>query len=194
MGSESSPILAQAASLDELGSQLSEYLGIDNVLPETVVVAAVVNPDYGRRLLAAREAPALLRHLISSPPAVGASASRFALRPRNGTSPTAHSSSKLILDASRSLWRWAVTAFSPVDDATYTRRVNACLECEHLTAPPSNLVYDLVKAVTPTSRVCGLCGCIATSKARMPHESCPAADQSNPALTRWGELRESTLT
>lgn len=37
--------------------------------------------------------------------------------------------------------------------------------------------------------ICGLCGCVAAKKARLPHEACPGPDPRDPTQTRWGEPR-----
>jgi hypothetical protein len=101
----------------------------------------------------------------------------------------ARSSASLVLQASRSLLRWAAGSFKVVDDDHYARRMAACGSCEHLRAPAGNLVHDIVRAIDPAARVCGLCGCVAAKKARLPHESCPAADPHDTTVTRWGEPR-----
>jgi len=179
-------------SMDGLCKQLGEYLGYGAALPQAAATAAMVNPDYGRRLIAARGAPALLAHLIEFPPPTGASASRFAFRERIAASAPENNSAQLLLDGGRSLLRWATTAFEPVDAATYERRLGACARCEHSREPPDKVVYAILQAVQPATKVCGLCGCVTVNKARIPHESCPAADPFDPAVTRWGEPRVST--
>lgn len=99
----------------------------------------------------------------------------------------ARSTASLVFQASRSLLRWAAGSFKTVDDEHHARRMAACGSCEHLRAPAGNLVHDLIRAIDPASKVCGLCGCVAAKKARLPHESCPAADPHDPTMTRWGE-------
>lgn len=109
--------------------------------------------------------------------------------PEEAASPP--SSASLVFEASRSLLRWAAGSFRVVDDAQYERRISACSGCEHQRAPRGNLVHDVLRAVDPASKVCGLCGCLTAKKARLPHESCPASDPDDPTRTRWGEPRRS---
>jgi hypothetical protein len=35
--------------------------------------------------------------------------------------------------------------------------------------------------------VCDLCGCVASTKIRLPTESCPGRHPLNQGLTRWGD-------
>lgn len=183
---------SQPATLDDVRDQLARILEYDESIPLDVVKAAITHPDFGRRLIASRGHCDTIRHLIARAPSPGRSETRFAFDPARRTEPQAavnHSSAELVAQASSSLLRWAATAFRPVDEATYARRWNACSTCEHLTEPSGNVVHDLTKLFAPSAKVCGLCGCVASKKARIPHEACPATDAFDAALTRWGEPR-----
>lgn len=205
--------LGPNTTMPELCARLGEMLELGRALPEPVARAAVTRPDYARYLWAARGRPGLLEHLIRAAPPPGNSSARFTetARPRveapaedvgavaveaepaeakAEAEEPAHSSANLIFQASRSLLRWAAGSFKLVDDEQYERRISACNACEHLRVPAGNLVHKLLRAADPASKVCGLCGCVTAKKARLPHESCPASDPSDPALTRWGEPRQ----
>lgn len=180
--------LAEASSLPEIRRRLGEHLGLGESVEESVVMAAIVYPDYGRRLMTAAGAPELVRHLIAAAPRVDPDHPRFMHRtPSNTANIEAGSSLQLAADASASLLRWATRAFIPVDEATFARRWSACESCNYLSKAPDRVVYKIATALESDKRVCGRCGCVAARKARIPHESCPAAHPQDAALTRWGE-------
>ena len=171
----------------ELRAHLGDVLGIGRPVSAAVAAAIVTHQGYARYLMAAQGNLPVLEHLMASPPPSGRSAVRFAtVVPDTGAEST-RSAAALLMDASRSLLRWAGTAFQPVDDDIYERRLAACARCEHFVEPPDRLVYTIVTAGDRMAKVCALCGCVTSRKARMPHESCPAIDPYDPALTRWGE-------
>lgn len=94
----------------------------------------------------------------------------------------------------RELWKWAKTSFEPVDAATLHRRLEACRRCPEYVAAPAALLHRLVERGISLAgegiddpRVCAHCGCFMAVKARLGSASCPAADPSDPSLTRWGE-------
>ncbi|MBL8518891.1 MAG: hypothetical protein JNM76_18170 [Betaproteobacteria bacterium] len=184
--------LAAAESLPEIRTRLGAHLGLEGPVDEAVVRAAVLHPDFGRRLMAAAGSPELVRHLLAAAPKVDPGHLRFrALNTNEAASMSPASSIELAAQASASLLRWATRGFKPVDDLTYARRWNACLNCENLAEPPSRAIHKIVGTLLPEKRVCRLCGCVAASKARIPHESCPGTHAIDPTLTRWGEARVS---
>jgi hypothetical protein len=162
----------------ELGSvgdgcrRLGEILGLEGPVPEPVFHAAVHDAAYARNLLTCRRAPALLRHLLDNPPAVEPDSAMALLR-----------------RASQALVGWSRTGFTTVDEATYERRVTACLRCPHLMEADRH--RRMYRAVTGSDRpkVCGLCGCAVAQKARRTSERCPGEDPEHPDLNRWGEPR-----
>jgi hypothetical protein len=149
----------ETPATDDQRDALGRILGLDGPVPESVLIAAVENEDYARNLLLCRREPELLRDLIARPPHE---------RRRFGAV-------ELAARGSRALARWAATGFTTVDDATYQRRMSACVQCPELSGQGSD------------RPVCSLCGCRVVWKARMTSESCPAASPDDPSLTRWGE-------
>ena len=144
---------------DDQRDAFGRILGLDGPVPESVLIAAVENEDYARNLLLCRRDPELLSDLLARPPR----------RPRR------FGAVEVAARGSRALARWAATGFTTVDDATYHRRMSACVQCPELSGQGSD------------RPVCSLCGCRVVWKARMTSESCPAASPDDPSLTRWGE-------
>jgi hypothetical protein len=143
---------------DDQRDALGRILGLDGPVPESVLIAAVEHEDYARNLLLCRREPELLHDLIARPPH------------KRRLGPV-----ELAARGSRALARWAATGFTTVDDATYQRRMSACVQCPELSGQGSD------------RPVCSLCGCQVVWKARMTSENCPAASPDDPSLTRWGE-------
>ncbi len=175
-----------AATEPEMRARLGEWLGAARPVPEAVLLGALLDPRYARRLAVARGFPRAVEHLLASPPALPAGAARRAGLAR---APRAPDSLALVRRAAGSLLRWAAGGLQTVDAETRARRWEACTGCPHLAAPPDQGVYRLARAVKPDALVCGLCGCVASAKVRLPHERCPDAHPSHPELTRWGEPR-----
>jgi len=157
-------------------ARLGETLGIGRPVPEDVFLAVVHDPEYARDLFTCRGAAPFLDFLLSNPPAIA--------------QPTAedgseHTTVELMAHATKSFWEWTTSGFRIVDDATYDKRMNACNACPYLIDPPGTAVYSLVGA---RSKICKRCGCVVSKKAKLPHESCPAAHPDLPGMTKWGEL------
>lgn len=183
--------MSKATSVEQLRQQMGEFLQLEHPVTERAALACVLQPDYARRLLAARGHPAMLAHLLAAAPQVDRRHSRFRFQAEDAPARTdGLSSAQLIADASKSILRWAVSGFAPVDDATYERRLNACAGCEHLTRPDDRLIYKLATAFDASRSVCGLCGCVVAKKARVPHETCPGTDPNDDRQTRWGEKKK----
>ncbi|WP_148669197.1 hypothetical protein [Burkholderia pyrrocinia] len=186
--------MSKATSVEQFRQQMGEFLHLEHPVTERAALACVLQPDYARRLLAARGHPAMLEHLLAAAPQVDRRHSRFRFQaedaPASDGAPARMdglSSARLVAEASKSLLRWAVSGFTPVDDATYERRLNACVGCEHLTRPDDRLIYKLATAFDASRSVCGLCGCVVAKKARVPHEACPGTDPHDERRTRWGD-------
>lgn len=183
--------LSKAASVDELRERMAEVLGLPHPVEERATLACVVYPDYARRLLAARGQPDMLEYLLTAAPKIDRQHPRF--RPTAESAEQADgarlSSARLVTEASKSLLRWAASGFTPVDEATYERRLAACRRCEHLRKPDDRLLYRIATAFDASKSVCGLCGCVVAKKARVPHEACPCAAPDDAGKTRWGEPR-----
>jgi len=165
-------------SIEQNCIRLGEVLRLGKPAPEEVFVGAVQDPDYARNLFVCREAPPLLEFLLKNPP------------PRpvpEQSEATQHSTLELVSKASQSFWQWAKSGFNVVDEATYARRFGSCLACPNLIAPPDSLAYKLVGATDDRNKICKLCGCVASRKAKLPHEACPGAHPDLPGMNRWGE-------
>jgi len=155
-------------------------LGLDHPVPEAVLVAAVENSSYGRRILASRHNEQQLQDLLNNPP---------------GYPPTARFSTGILLSkASKALMKWAVNGFATASPDTLEKREAACLDCPNLTAATNSLQqYSApstvgTKAGTRTGNsVCALCGCVVRNKIRLATETCPAACADDPSVNRWGE-------
>jgi hypothetical protein len=88
--------------------------------------------------------------------------------------PMAESSTReLLRRAAASLTRWAGSGFSRVAGDEYRLRLETCRTCEHLSFPPTNLVYRLARTSEQEKTVCGLCGCDVRRKAWLSTEKCP---------------------
>lgn len=144
---------------------LGQLLGLGKPVPEEVLTAALEDDAYARNLLLCRRDPDLLEHLLGNPP-------RQAPRLRRA---------ELATRAAGALARWAGTGFATVEEDVRRRRLEACEACPDLTTGSG----------APT---CALCGCRVEWKARLSSESCPAADEESPDLTRWGEPRPTAKT
>lgn len=165
-------------SMEQDCVRLGDLLRLGRPVPEEVFVGAVQDPDYARNLFVCREAPPLLEFLLKNPPR----------RPEAEHDEAAQRSTlELVAKASKSFWEWTKSGFSVVDEETYAKRFGVCLACPNLVAPPSSVVYKLVGASDDRNKICRLCGCVASRKAKLPHEACPDAHPELPGMNRWGE-------
>ncbi len=155
--------------------EMAAILGLDEPVSDTVLQAAVADSTYAHHLLVCRDQPEFLNQLLSNPPTIPQAATL--------------SSSDLITKAAGSLVRWAKTGFTTVDDDIYQKRLTACQSCPNLRTPPLNqsTLYAMAGANSNERTICGLCGCVATVKARRTSESCPASHPAQPGFTRWNE-------
>ena len=94
---------------------------------------------------------------------------------------------ELLRNAAEALAAWARAGFAVVDEATYLRRLEACLSCPGLADPPGTLLYRVAGAPVHERRVCKHCGCLVAQKARLCSEACPEPHPAAPGCTRWGE-------
>jgi len=156
--------------------RMGELLRLGRPVSESVFLGALQDPDYAHNLMACRDAPPLLDFLLKNPPQT------------DGPDPqSGHSTLDLVSKASKSFWEWARSGFGLVDDATYTKRFETCLACPNLASPPSTAIYKMIGAVDDRKKICKLCGCVVSRKAKLPHEACPDADPELPGMNRWGE-------
>ncbi|MEP6620925.1 MAG: hypothetical protein ABJE47_16490 [bacterium] len=165
--------MSETATPEDACREFGEFLGVGDAVSPTVLRAALADPVYARKLVGSRGAPDAVRYLLARPPAV-----------RDGASQV--SDANLARHAAKALARWVFAGMKRVDEATYARRTTACQSCEFFKASGDSALYALVGGAR--EGVCGQCGCVATSKASMPTESCPSMDPARPGFTRWGEL------
>jgi hypothetical protein len=152
--------------------QMRLVLGVDREVPEAALLAAVEDPAYADNLLTCRRDPELLDYLLANPPTR-----------RGGVSAV-----DLIARGARAIALWAKAGFTVVDDATLRRRLDACASCPELRRPPTNsLLYRAAGADFDVNSVCGKCGCVVKTKARLPTEACPAPHPELAGRNRWNE-------
>jgi len=165
-------------SIEENCLRFGKVLGLDEPVSEAVLLSATQEPTYAHNLLVCRGTPEFMEFLLKNPP----------YKP-DLVESTNHEKSNvdLLTKVSKAMWRWSKTGFSTVDEETHARRFGACQECPHLVEPPKKLLYKLAKTKGSDSRICRLCGCFASRKARLPIESCPLPHPSVPSVNRWGE-------
>jgi hypothetical protein len=173
-------------SVEDQCVTLGEMMGMDTPVPENILLAALDDDTYARQLIASRNAPVWRDYLLQHPPKAKSG--------ENVPAQSSHSNLQLIARASKALLRWGRIGFSAATPELIARRENACLNCPHLRPPNSSLE----KLATPAefkdepgerlgNLVCGMCGCGARNKIRLPSESCPDAHPTAKGYNRWGE-------
>lgn len=180
-------------SIEEGCAKLGAYLGLAQPVDRDVFISAVEDPTYTNNLYLSRNDPVFLKHVLDRPTRRWLKQST----PENGAAPTPlevheHSNGNLLSRAAKSFVKWTRSGLSNVDDETYRRRLSACAACPHHVQPPEKIVYKvagLLGKKNESKYICDLCGCFTASKARMEHESCPAAHPTEHGLTRWQEPR-----
>lgn len=165
----------ETATLSEARDHLGGLLGLDGPVPEDVAAAAATDQTYARNLLATRDAPDLLRHLLAHPPAAREEPSTLILGGR----------------LAQAMLRWGQTGFTVVDEETRQRRLAACAACPHRTEARRHPTLHRWLAEGDRPQVCGLCGCALARKSRLTSERCPGEDPENPGLDRWGQPYEN---
>lgn len=170
-------------TLQERCLALGDLLGLDGAVPEAVLLAAVDNQTYAKRLLESKDNPSQLFDLINNPPA-----SLY-----TGVAGT-HTNAQLIAKAGKALVRWGFSGFATVTPAQLQTREEACLACPNLTAPVHALQRFTAPAATSTkigqrtgNKICSQCGCVIRNKIRLATETCPWEDAQHPGQNRWGE-------
>lgn len=176
--------VAESGSVHEMQERLGEWLGARSAVTEAALLAALVEPRYARLLAGARGFPKVVDKLLNAPPPLSRSAARMAGLARARVDKSAFA---LVRDAASSMLRWAAGGLTTVEESVRAKRFAACERCPHLSPPPDRAVYKAAEAVVDDARTCGLCGCIASAKARLPHERCPDSHPTASGLTRWGE-------
>jgi ribosomal protein L32 len=130
-----------------------------------------------------KDAPDMLSYLLNNPPFIERLVNGME---EAGEKPTVQLMSKV----AKSMIEWTKTGFSKVDDLTYERRIKACMNCHFLKDPPQNLAYKfatLMKREHFEKKICALCGCVISNKAKLTHEVCPLDHPTLKGKSRWEE-------
>lgn len=163
-----------------LRQELRQSLHLEEPVGEDVLQSVIEDPLYAYHLRICRQTPALLRHLLANPPL------------KKSAVASDESNNKAVVELAASaiaaLWNWRKAGFNKVEAHTFEKRWSACLACPHLVAPPAKFIYKLTNSQKKDSRICALCGCVASRKAQFPTESCPDRHPQNESVNRWGEV------
>jgi len=170
-----------ADGLDKARAELRRLAGLPDEVAAEVMTGIFADPDHVGELYARPRSTEELRACLE------AQARAVRQRADSGMKPPA----ELAATAVAAFWRWAHAGFGVVDADTYQRRLQACAGCEYFRDAPPGPLHAVGRMVTGDSKVCGLCGCFMSKKARYATESCPAPHSAEPGLTRWGEPAEA---
>lgn len=176
----------EGETLEEKCFALGHLLGLNDAVPENVLLAAIEFPAYGQKLLAKKNNPELLEQLLQNPPEL--------LQYSSSGIKRSYSNNELMAKAAKALMKWGFSGFKKVGDDVLQRRETACLACPNLTEPESNLQRYSASA-TPIdklgfrtgNKVCGVCGCVVKNKMKLSTETCPVVSPEDPSVNRWGE-------
>ena len=160
---------------DEVRTRFGEMINLSGPAPTVVVNRAFADNKFAFYLMMTRESPGLQQQLLNDP---------RNLEFEEKDADKDFSNSELLVKASGAMLKWAKAGFTKVDDATYKKRMDACTGCPHLKQPSAKAVYKITGS---KQSICGLCGCVASRKAKLPTESCPSEHPVNVSMTRWGE-------
>jgi hypothetical protein len=169
------------ATIEEGCAELGAFLGLDGPASRDVLHGAMQDATYAGNLIISRSAPAFLKVLLDNPPR------RLNV---SGDDAAEQSATELLAKAAKSLWAWSRSGLQKVSDETYRGRLAACAACPHRKQPPQRAIYGIAAKLAgggADRHVCGLCGCLIATKARMASEACPDLDPLRPGFTRWGE-------
>ena len=152
-------------------------LGLEKPVPEDVLIAALGDPNYAKRLLMSR-GEAHMYDLLNNPPEKLAKIS----------------TASLISKAGKALLQWGISGFPTVSKEVLTQRENACLACPNLVESTLALQRMTASSKITTeaghrtgTKSCALCGCVIRNKIRLHTETCPQEVAETPGLNRWGE-------
>jgi hypothetical protein len=170
-------ILAEIKTLDnweDVRHHVGELINFDGELPDAVINRVLTDEKFALYLVMTKDSPKLQYQLLYN----------TTLQTKEEKAP---SNTDLLIKASGSLFKWAKAGFTQISEVAYEKRINACHSCPNLKEPAKKAVYLASKLAGGEQSVCGLCGCVAARKAKLPTESCPAQDPVNPSFSRWGE-------
>jgi tetratricopeptide (TPR) repeat protein len=88
---------------------------------------------------------------------------------------------------SGAIWNWAKSGFAVVDPETFQFRYNHCLQCPNVADAPQKLLYRVIAVNNSEEKMCTVCGCIVSKKARIASETCPDPHPTIHGMNRWEE-------
>jgi len=168
--------IEELGTIEEKCVEFAKILGLSEPVSQKILLAAFQNTTYAHNLLACREDSELLGHLLKNPPKVTLPEEEKII-----------TNVEILKKLTKSLVQWGKTGFSTVSQETFLKRFNACLSCPNLKDPPKSVLY---KVIGDKEKICNLCGCAVSKKARLTSESCPDIHPDFNDLTRWEESRD----
>jgi len=156
--------IKETESWDELCTRMGSVLGLEGPVPSSVLKRVMDDPLYAHHLITCRNTPGFLNVLLNDP------RNKVYEVPETVEEKT---NIELISGVSRALLRWGKAGFSKVDEETYQERLATCRQCSHFVDPPRKLLYKVMMIKKPSEKICKLCGCFISRKAKLSTESCP---------------------
>ncbi len=176
----------QSASWNDMRKAFGNFLGIKDPVPSAVLNRARQDDKFTIYLIRSCHNETLLQLLFDAE-------ANKKFEP-SSLEVVEFSNTELVSKASKAMFTWAKTGFRKIDEATFEKRINACHACEHLVTHPDQLSYKVALIKRSDPRICELCGCIASRKARVISESCPLPNPNDSSKNRWGEALQSGAT
>lgn len=208
-GTASSELFEKLESVEEGCQKLAEFLKLKKPVSRDVFISMVEDSTYAANIIMTRNSHSFLQHMLANPTrqwseqdevlkpshSVQVSSEKNVITAKEELSKTQvieRSNAQLLKKAARSLLVWSGAGAKMVSDEVYETRLSACNQCPHYIEPPEKLVYKASSLLSKKSsnKVCNLCGCVGTNKAKLATESCPDVDPDRPGYTRWGEVQE----
>lgn len=164
-------------SIEIVKRVLTEETGLQISLD--VAKAASEDPALFRQIIAARGNPTWIKQLVrlKCGREIGQSERRD---PNLG---------QLAANLVSSQVEYAKRRFASSNETEFRRRLAVCSSCPNLEESKDSVVHFLGRKMfrPEDDRICGLCGCFVTSKARRRHEKCPDRDPKDASVNRWGQ-------
>lgn len=166
-------------SWDQVRKEFSEMLEMDGLVPENVLKRAIADEKFASYLISMKGKPNYLDMMFKDP-----KNKAYDDQPAAKQNLT---NLGLVKKAAGAMLNWAKSGFKTVDAATFEKRFSTCKGCEHFAEAPDLAMYKVTIVKDLDSRICSLCGCVASRKAKLASENCPAQDAANPSLSKWQE-------
>lgn len=166
--------------------KFGELLELGKPVTPQVLISAIHDENYARRLVANKRKPFYLNKLLQNPPDTESKH-----KPEHH-----HTHRELIANAASSLIKWSKSGFMKVDERVLETRENACLSCPYM-VDPDMFIQKLIFSKSVSNKigertgkhVCDLCGCHIGKKILLFSESCPDKHPTKEGYTRWDEPR-----